>query len=132
MDANKLTMKSQAALEAARQQAVARSHQTIEPEHLLFALLSDPEGIVYPVLHGLGVAPKPLRDQADAALDRLPKVYAQGVEARLGPALGTALDAAFREAEAMGDDYVSTEHLLLGLLEGTSGAARSLRSAARD
>jgi ATP-dependent Clp protease ATP-binding subunit ClpB len=129
VDANKLTMKSQAALEAARQQAVARSHQTIEPEHLLFALLSDPEGIVYPVLHGMGVAPKPLRDQADAALDRLPKVYAQGVEARPGPALGTALDAAFREAEAMGDDYVSTEHLLLGLLEGASGAARILRDA---
>jgi ATP-dependent Clp protease ATP-binding subunit ClpB len=133
MDANKLTMKSQAALEAARQQAVARSHQAIEPEHLLFALLSDPEGIVFPVLHGMGVAPKPLRDQADASLDRLPKVYAPGqageVEARLGPALGTALDAAFREAEAMGDDYVSTEHLLLGLLEGTSNAARILRDA---
>jgi ATP-dependent Clp protease ATP-binding subunit ClpB len=133
MDANKLTMKSQAALEAARQQAVARSHQAIEPEHLLFALLSDPEGIVFPVLHGMGVAPKPLRDQADASLDRLPKVYAPrqagDVEARLGPALGTALDAAFREAEAMGDDYVSTEHLLLGLLEGTSNAARILRDA---
>jgi ATP-dependent Clp protease ATP-binding subunit ClpB len=136
MDANKLTMKSQAALEAARQQAVARSHQAIEPEHLLFALLSDPEGIVFPVLHGIGVAPKPLRDQADAALDRLPKVYAPRnvgeAEARLGPALGTALDAAFREAEAMGDDYVSTEHLLLGLLEGTSNAARILRDADVD
>ena len=133
MDANKLTMKSQAALEAARQQAVARSHQAIEPEHLLFALLSDPEGIVFPVLHGMGVAPKPLRDHADAALDRLPKVYAPrqtgDVEARLGPALGMALDAAFREAEAMGDDYVSTEHMLLGLLEGTSNAARILRDA---
>jgi ATP-dependent Clp protease ATP-binding subunit ClpB len=136
MDANKLTMKSQAALEAARQQAVARSHQAIEPEHLLFALLSDPEGIVFPVLHGMGVAPKPLRDQADAALDRLPKVYAPrnvgDAEARLGPALATALDAAFREAEAMGDDYVSTEHLLLALLQGTSNAARILRDAGVD
>src|SRR5215211_2540120 len=133
MDANKLTMKSQAALEAARQQVIARSHQAIEPEHLLFAVLSDLEGIVFPVLHGMGVAPKPLRDQSDAALDRLPKVYAPGqagdAEARLGPALGTALDAAVREAEAMGDDYVSTEHLLLGLLEGTSNAARILRDA---
>ena len=129
MDANKLTMKSQAALDAARQQAVARSHQTIEPEHLLFALLSDPEGIVFPVLHAMGVAPKPLRDEVDAALDRVPKVYAQGVESRVGPALATALDAAFREAEAMGDDYVSTEHLLLGLLGGSSNAARILREA---
>ena len=51
MDANKLTLRSQAALDGARQQAVARSHQAIEPEHLLLALLSDPEGIVIPVLH---------------------------------------------------------------------------------
>jgi ATP-dependent Clp protease ATP-binding subunit ClpB len=130
MDPNKLTMKSQAALEGARQQALARNHQAIEPEHLLLALLSDPEGVVYPLLHALGVAPKPLRDRVEAALDRLPKVYAQGAaEARVSPALATALDAAFREAEALTDEYVSTEHLLLALLEGSSGAARALREA---
>jgi ATP-dependent Clp protease ATP-binding subunit ClpB len=129
MDADKLTMKSQAALEGARQQVVARSHQTIEPEHLLAALLSDPEGVVFPVLHAVGVAPKALRDRVDAALDRLPKVYAQGAEVRLGPALGAALDAAFREADTLGDEYVSTEHLLLGLLGGSSGAATILLDA---
>jgi ATP-dependent Clp protease ATP-binding subunit ClpB len=130
MDPNKLTIKSQAALETARQQALARNHQAIEPEHLLFALLSDADGVVYQMLHALGVAPKPLRDQVDAALDRLPKVYAPGAaEIRISPALGTTLDAAFREAEALTDDYVSTEHLLLALLEGGSGAARILREA---
>jgi ATP-dependent Clp protease ATP-binding subunit ClpB len=66
MDPNKLTMRSQAALEGARQQAIGRNHQTVEPEHLLLALLSDPEGVVYPLLHALGVAPKPLRDRVDA------------------------------------------------------------------
>src|SRR5512134_879575 len=101
MDPNKLTLKSQAALEGARQQATARNHQAIEPEHLLLALLSDTEGVVYPLLHQLGVAPKPLRDRVDAALDRLPKVYAQGINVRISPALGTALDAAFREAEGL-------------------------------
>ena len=129
MDPNKLTMKSQAALEGARQQALARNHQTIEPEHVLFALLSDAEGVVYPLLHHLSVAPKPLRDQVDAALDRLPKVYAPAAEVRVGPALGTAIDAAFREAEALTDEYLSTEHLLLALLAGSSGAARILREA---
>jgi ATP-dependent Clp protease ATP-binding subunit ClpB len=130
MDPNKLTMKSQAALEGARQQATGRNHQAIEPEHLLFALLSDPEGVVYPVLHDLGIAPKPLRDRVDAALDRLPKVYAQGAsEVRISPALGTTLDAAFREAEALTDEYVSTEHLFLALLGGTSSASRILREA---
>ncbi|MGZ8626353.1 MAG: ATP-dependent chaperone ClpB [Actinomycetota bacterium] len=128
MDPNKLTMKSQAALEAARQQALARSHQAIEPEHLLLALLSDPEGVVYPLLHAVGVSPKPLRDRVDAELDRVPKVFAQGAtDARVSPALAKVLDAAFREADAMSDEYVSTEHLLLAMLEGTSPAARLLR-----
>ena len=131
MDPNKLTMKSQAALEGARQQAIARNHQAIEPEHLLFALLSDPEGVVYPLLHAVGAAPKPLRDAVDAALDRLPKVFAQGGanEVRISPALGGVLDAAFREADALTDEYVSTEHLLLALLEGSTTAARILRDA---
>src|SRR5215211_163103 len=131
MDANKLTMKSQAALEGARQQAVARNHQAIEPEHLLFALLSDAEGVVYPLLHAVGAVPKPLRDAVDSALDRLPKVFAQGgaTEVRISPALATVLDAAFREAEALTDEYVSTEHLLLALLGGDTVAARVLRDA---
>ncbi|HJS25688.1 MAG TPA: ATP-dependent chaperone ClpB [Actinomycetota bacterium] len=129
MDPNKLTMRSQAALEGARQQAVARNHQSIEPDHLLVALLGDPEGIVFALLHDLGVAPKALRDQADAALDRMPKVYAQAGDAHVGPALAAVLDAGFREAEALGDDYVSTEHLLLALLEENSTASRILREA---
>jgi ATP-dependent Clp protease ATP-binding subunit ClpB len=132
MDPNRLTLKSQAALEGAREQALARSHQAIEPEHLLFALLSDPEGVVYPLLHHLGVAPKPLRDRVDAALDRVPKVYAPGTEIRISPATGVALDAAFREAEALTDEYVSTEHLLLALLGGHAVAADLLRDAGLD
>ncbi len=129
MDPSKLTLKSQAALEGARQQALARNHQTIEPEHLLFALLSDPEGVVYPLLHAVGIAPKPLRDQVDAALDRLPKVYTAGTEVGIGRALGMVLDTAFKEAEALTDEYVSTEHLLLALLSGSSPAAKILRDA---
>ena len=65
MDPNRLTLKSKAALEAARQQASARDHQAIEPEHLLVGLLGDPEGVVYPLLHKLGVAPRDLRDRVD-------------------------------------------------------------------
>src|SRR5258706_7678703 len=129
MDASKLTLKSQAALEGAHGQALARNHQVIEPEHLLFALLSDPEGIVFPLLHELDVTPKSLRDLVDAALDRLPKVYAQGVEPHVGPALAGVLDTAFREAHALTDEYVSTEHLLLGLMEGSGPAAHMLRDA---
>jgi ATP-dependent Clp protease ATP-binding subunit ClpB len=129
VDLNKLTLKSRAALEAAREQAVGRSHQTIEPEHVLFALLSDPEGVVYPLLHALGGSPRALRDQVDAELDGLPKVYAQGVEVRLSPKAAAVLDGALAEAKALTDEYVSTEHLFLALLEGDGAAARILSGA---
>jgi ATP-dependent Clp protease ATP-binding subunit ClpB len=129
VDLNKLTLKSQAALEGGREQAVARSHQAIEPEHVLLALLSDPEGVVYPILHALGASPRALRDRVAADVDRLPKVYAQGVEVRLSPTTATLLDRAFAEANGLTDEYVSTEHLLLALLETGGAAARILAEA---
>jgi len=129
LDPNKLTMKSQAALEAAREQAVARSHQAIEPEHVLLALLSDADGVIYPLLHRLGMSPRALRDQVDEALDRIPRVYAQGAEVRVSPATGMLLERAFAEAKKLTDEYVSTEHLLLALLDGDTGPARLLREA---
>jgi ATP-dependent Clp protease ATP-binding subunit ClpB len=129
VDPNKLTMKSQAALEAAREQAIARSHQAIEPEHVLLALLSDADGVIYPLLHRLGMSPRALRDQVDEALDRIPKVYAQGAEVRVSPATGNLLERAFAEAKKLTDEYVSTEHLFLALLDGDTGPARLLREA---
>jgi ATP-dependent Clp protease ATP-binding subunit ClpB len=132
MDLDKLTMKSQAALQEAQQQAAARNHQTIEPEHVLFGLLSDPDGIVYPLLHQAGADPVRLRQRVDEALERLPKVYAGGAagEVRISPATGRLLEAAGREAEALTDQYISTEHLLLAMLAaGDSPAARILLEA---
>src|SRR5436190_2449540 len=118
MDLSKLTLKSQAALEGAREQAVARDHQSIEPEHVLFALLSDPEGVVYPLLHRLGMSPRTVRDQVDAALDRIPKVYTQGEsQVGLSPASVAMLERAFSEAQGLTDEYVSTEHLVLAMLD---------------
>jgi ATP-dependent Clp protease ATP-binding subunit ClpB len=131
MDLNKLTIKSQAALEGAQQQAVARNHQTIEPEHVLFALLSDPEGVVFPLLHHVGVTPRTVRDRVDEALDRIPKVYAQGpaAEVRISPTTAKLLEAAGGEAEALTDEYISTEHLLLALLDVDSAASTILLDA---
>jgi ATP-dependent Clp protease ATP-binding subunit ClpB len=131
MDLNKLTMKSQSALAEAQQQAVARHHQAIEPEHVLFGLLGDPEGIVFPLLHHVGANPAQLRSRVGQALDAIPKVYTQGVaEPRISAATGRLLDAAGNEAEALTDEYISTEHLLLAMLAaGESGAARILLDA---
>jgi len=129
MDLNKLTMKSQAALEGAHEQALARNHQTIEPEHLLFALLSDPEGVVFPLLNKAGVTPATIRDRVDEALGKLPKVFTQGGDVRVGQSVSRVLATAGREAEQLTDEYISTEHLLLALLEGDGAAARTLREA---
>jgi ATP-dependent Clp protease ATP-binding subunit ClpB len=120
MDPNTFTLKTQAALEAARQQAAARDQQAIEPEHVLLALLGDPDGVVFPLLHRLGVQPRTVRDRAADAADRLPKVYATpgaATEQRLSPATAQLLDRAWREAQSMTDEYLSTEHLLLAMLD---------------
>ena len=116
MDLNKLTMKSQAALQEAHQQATVRNHQSIDPEHVLFALLADAEGVVFPLLHHVGANPAQLRSRVDEALDRMPKVYAQGVDVRISPATAKLLETAATEAEALTDEYISTEHLLLAML----------------
>ncbi len=130
MDLDKLTIKSQTALEEAHHQAVARNHQTIEPEHLLFALLGDPEGLVFPLLHHLGANPGQLRNRVAEALDRIPRVFAEGGEVRISPATGRVLEAAATEAEALTDEYVSTEHLLLALLvSGDTPSAQVLLDA---
>jgi ATP-dependent Clp protease ATP-binding subunit ClpB len=129
MELDRLTIKSQAALQEAHQQASARHHQQIEPEHVLYALLTDPEGVVFPLLHQLGVVPKQLRDTVDEALDAKPKVYAEGVQVGLSPAMARVLEAAGREAEQLTDEYISTEHILLAMLQGEGPVHRVLTEA---
>src|SRR5688572_17585249 len=126
MDLNKLTIKARAALEGAHQQAIVRNHQQVEPEHVLVALLGDPEGVVYPLLHQLGVQPRSMRDRVEEALEKIPKVYAQGTEVRFSAATQRLLAAAGSEAEQLTDEYLSTEHLLLAMLAGDGAVARML------
>ena len=126
MDLNKLTLKSQEALAAAQRLASDHNHQVIEPEHLLHALLSQPEGVVFGVVQRLGAVPTTLRDRVDELLSRIPQVYGGEDQARIGPALSKVLDKAFHEAQGLKDEYVSTEHLLLALVEQGSGRLGSL------
>ncbi|MEA2579571.1 MAG: ATP-dependent Clp protease ATP-binding subunit ClpB [Actinomycetota bacterium] len=131
MDPNKLTVKSQAALQEAHAQATARNHQSIEPEHVLMALLGDPDGIIYPLLDQLNVTPGAIRSKTEAALERIPKVYTGAdVDPRLSPATSRLLGSAGKEAEALTDEYVSTEHLILAMLsDADSRAGRILQDA---
>src|SRR5919204_287973 len=129
MDANSFTYRAQEALAAAQRTARASDHQRIEPEHLLVALLSDTEGVVYPVVRRAGADPGALKARAGEALDRIPKVYGPEQETVLSPQTGRLIERARKEAGAMGDQYVSTEHLLLALAEGSNAAAKLLTEA---
>jgi ATP-dependent Clp protease ATP-binding subunit ClpB len=127
MDLNRLTQRSRQALEQAQQLAAARNHQQLEPEHLMHALLSDPDGVVYPLLHAVGVSPRSLRDRVEELLARVPKVYGPPQEVSLSRTTADVLERAFTEASGLTDEYVSTEHLLLAMLEGTSPLSRLLQ-----
>ncbi|MGI8683451.1 MAG: ATP-dependent chaperone ClpB [Mycobacteriales bacterium] len=134
MDANKLTTKSQEALSDAVRRAAAEGHPYVEPMHLLLALLAQPEGTATSLLQATGVPTPQLRGAAEAALDRLPSAAGATVSA---PALSrptlSVLNTAAERARELGDDYVSTEHLLVALAAvggtGPTGTATLLRGA---
>ncbi len=115
MQLERFTTKAQEALQAAQRIARDHSHQEIDGEHLLAALLEQPDGLIQPLLQKLGVPVARLAAELDEALARRVKVQG-AAEPFLGAALKKALDAAEAQAGKLKDDYVSTEHLLLGLL----------------
>jgi ATP-dependent Clp protease ATP-binding subunit ClpB len=120
---NRFTEKSQEALVAAQQLAENLSHSQVEPEHLLAALLQDPEGIVPQVLQRVGANPQSLSQAVEAELNRLPKITGGGTQTQISSRLRQVLVRAHDEIQQFRDDYVSTEHLLLALLQTGGGAA---------
>ncbi len=130
MQLDKLTIKGQEALTKAQSIAAGRGHNAIEPLHLLRALLDQPEGATVPVLQKLGVTVDALKAQLDQALAALPRVSGSVAQPHISDALNKALEAAFQSADQLKDEYVSTEHLLLGLAASDRDAAgRALREA---
>ncbi len=118
MHLDRLTVKSQEALQEAQRIARNYSHQEVDGEHLLLAMLSQPESLIPDVLQRVGVAPAGLQPDLERELERRHKV--QGISSTdlfLSADLKRALDAAESEAKKLKDDYLSAEHLLLGLLE---------------
>ena len=123
---DQLTIKSQEAVQLAQASARDRGHQKIEPLHLLAALLHPDQQVVRSLLERLGVNPAQVLKATEEGLASLPKVT--GGETMIGQELSQALDQAAKEAERMKDQYVSVEHLLLGLLK-TKGRAQALLEA---
>jgi ATP-dependent Clp protease ATP-binding subunit ClpB len=130
MHPERFTVKSQEALAAAQRLAGARGNPEVAPQHLLIALLEQEGGIVVPVLRRANADPVSVRRRANEALDALPTVSGDASSApAIGGALAGLLERADEEARGMGDEYVSTEHLLLALASDPqvdAGAARDV------
>ncbi|WP_369256240.1 ATP-dependent chaperone ClpB [Geodermatophilus amargosae] len=132
---SKLTTRSQEAFAAAQRLAVDRGQAALEPLHLLVALLQQTDGIAGPLLTAVGADPADVRAKAEAALRRLPSVSGATVPApSASRELLRVVNAAGEQASALGDEYVSTEHLLVGLAgsEGEAGAVLTSAGATRD
>src|SRR5688500_10379393 len=132
---SKLTTRSQEAITAAQRLAVSRGQAALEPLHLLAALLEQSDGIAGPLLKAAGADPVDVRAKTDAALRRMPSVSGATVPAP-SPSreLLRVLNAAGEQASALGDEYVSTEHLLVGLAgsDGEAGTVLTSAGATRD
>ena len=134
MQFDKFTLKAQESLQACSKVAERFGNQQVEPVHLLLALLEQTEGVVPAILQKLGAAAGNIRQAAEKAAEALPKVSGS-TEHYLSPALKQVLDAAFKEAEAFKDEFVSTEHLLLALAGdgvGPAGEALARQGVTRD
>ena len=116
MDINKFTQKAQEALFSAESAARELNHQAIEPAHLLLALLQQTESTVPAVVTQIAGSTQALLHELRNDLDKRPKVHG-AAQTGLSPATVSALDAAQRFAKGMGDEFTSTEHILLGLTE---------------
>jgi len=130
MDTEKLTTMSRDAVSAAIRNALAAGNPTVEPQHLLHALLMVPENSVAPLLAAVGVDADQVDQRAQAAIGKLPSSQGSSVaQPQLSGALARVLADAETRAEQLGDSYVSTEHLLLALASITSDASKIITDA---
>ncbi|HET7265227.1 MAG TPA: ATP-dependent chaperone ClpB [bacterium] len=129
---DKFTEKAQEAIVGAQALAREYNHGQIEAEHLLLALLNQTDGVPAAILTRVGANPAALRKTLEQALAQTPKVYGQD-EPGTGASLRRALEAAQQDAQRLTDEYVSTEHLLLGIVaDRNTGAGRLLAQAGVD
>ena len=133
MRLDKFTLRGQEAIQAAIELAERNQNQQVEPEHLLAAMLDQPEGIVRPVLGKLGANVAVILNDIQAAISRFPRV--QGGQQYFSPRLSQIFTASQKQADQMKDEFVSTEHLLLAIVEekdGDSGKILRQHGVTRD
>ena len=119
----KMTVKSQQAMEQAAARAAELGNPEVQPVHLLLALIEDREGVIPAVLGKIGVPTERLEHELHQIEEKLPRVAGAAAQPGLSQTLNKALEQAFREAANFKDEYVSTEHLLLGVAHAKNEAA---------
>ncbi len=124
MRLDRFTLRAQEAIQTAIEQAERNQNQQVEPEHLLIAMLEQPEGIVRHILGKLGVNTTVVANDLQAAVGRFPRV--QGGQQYFSPRLSSVFNAAQKQAESMQDDFISTEHLLVAIADEKDGEAGKL------
>ncbi|WP_420434592.1 ATP-dependent Clp protease ATP-binding subunit [Candidatus Poriferisocius sp.] len=115
LDPNRWTLKTREAFNGATTLAQSKSHPEVTPDHLLLTLIGQTDGVVLPVLQRTGVALPELRTQLEAALSRLPSAY--GAEVRTARDLVKTMESADAARTELGDEYLSTEHMLLAVAD---------------
>jgi ATP-dependent Clp protease ATP-binding subunit ClpB len=121
MRLDKFTLRGQEAIQSAIEVAERNQNQEVQPEHVLFSMLEQPEGIVRPVLGKLGANVQVVLNDVQAAIGRFPRV--QGGQQYFSPRLSQVFTAAEKQAKEMQDEYISTEHLLLAIVAEKDGQA---------
>jgi ATP-dependent Clp protease ATP-binding subunit ClpB len=121
MRLDKFTLRGQEAIQSAIELAERNQHQQVEPEHLLVAMLEQPEGIVRPILGKLGSNVAVILNDTQAAVARFPRV--QGGQQYFSSRLSQIFTASQKQADQMQDEFISTEHLLLAIVEEKDGEA---------
>ena len=130
MDTNKWTQKTQEGVTAAVDMAKERSNPEVTPDHLALALLGQAEGITLPIMAKLGLSPLSLKNQIGDRLEKLPRAY--GAEPQLSRQLLDVLRQADLDRQEMRDDYLSVEHILLGLATNFGTDRAALLTALRE
>ena len=126
MNFDQCTELSRRVIRAAVERARAHQHGQVESAHLLMALSLETESLLPPVLEKLNVSTDAFRRDASGLVSALPRQDGASLEPRMGSDLLQVLQGALAEAEAMGDSFVATEHLFLGLLTRGNGSVQKL------
>lgn len=129
MDMNKLTQKSQQAVQAAQTTAIEYAHQEVDVEHLLYALVVQPDGLVPKILHKLDIEPDTVRREIESLLAKRPKLGGPGFDPQkifVSQKLSQTLVDAEKMAHKLKDEYVSVEHLLLAIVRDAENGVAAL------